>query len=294
MILKMGTRGSPLALAQSGQLAKEFMRLRPEVVVETVVITTSGDRFSPQGLGAKGLFIKEIEEALLDGRVDFAVHSGKDLPAELAPGLLIAAYPQREDPRDVYIGGPTAPWAALGPGRRIGTSSLRRKIQLLTAKPGVEVLPLRGNVDTRMRRVQEGAFDGIILALAGLRRLGRADVPHEIIPETVIVPAPAQGALAVEAKADRADVLALLAVLDHPRTRLEVECERAFLEEFGGGCSIPLGSLVRAEETGLTLSAFWSEIDGSKPVRLSQACPDPGRAMDFAREMADRLRSAAA
>lgn len=291
MNLKMGTRGSALALAQSAQLAAELGRLHPEVTIETVTITTSGDRFSPQGEGAKGLFIKEIEEALSGGRIDFAVHSAKDLPAELAPGLLIAAYPRREDPRDVYVG--KTPWAALGAGRRVGTSSLRRKIQLQQAHPGVEVLPLRGNVDTRLRKVQEGAFDGIVIALAGLRRLGRADVSHEIVPDSVIVPAPGQGALAVEANAARAEVLALLAALDHPGTRLEVECERAFLEEFGGGCSTPLGALVRVGETGLTLSAFWSESDGSGPVRLSQACPDPRRAMAFAREMADRLRSSA-
>jgi hydroxymethylbilane synthase len=298
VILKMGTRGSALALAQSGWVARELSRLNPGLSVETVKITTSGDRFSiesPQAAkklmpeGTKGLFVKEIEEALLGGAVDFAVHSGKDLPAALAAGLEIAAYPRREDCRDVYIGREGVPWSKLGPGHRVGTSSLRRGVQLLAAKPGVCVIALRGNVDTRLRKLKEGACDGIIIALAGLRRLGRADVPHEPIPTEVMLPAPAQGALAVEARSDRRDVISVLARLDHEATRREAECERAFLAEIGGGCSTPLGALACWREGLLSMAVFWSDPEGRRPVRLEEACPTGVGAPDFSRGLARRV-----
>ncbi|MBI4060247.1 MAG: hydroxymethylbilane synthase, partial [Elusimicrobia bacterium] len=210
-ILKMGTRGSALALAQSGQAARALEKLNPGLKVETVVIKTSGDLFGapppevaktlPQG--AKGLWIKEIEEALLDGRVDFAVHSAKDLPALLAAGLAVAAYPEREDPRDTFVARPGLVWAEVKAGIKIATSSLRRHLMLTAAKPGIVLLPLRGNVDTRLRKLAEGEYDAMVIAAAGLKRLGRSDVRHEPLDVEVMLPAPAQGALALEVKSGR-------------------------------------------------------------------------------------------
>ena len=253
MRVRYGTRGSALALTQAGQFAEELVRRRPGLEVERVVIQTSGDRFSlanptvPYGSGeqlpsgdggplpaenVKALFVKELEEALLAGAIDFAVHSSKDLPGELPAGLTVAAFPERADPRDAYIGSPRAPrWRDIadGAGRRVGTAALRRQIQLRLAAPRVGFVAMRGNVDTRLRKLSEGAADGLILAKAGLDRMGRGAVPHEVLPAELVVPAPGQGALAVEARADRGDLLELLAAVDHAATRLEVECERVFL-----------------------------------------------------------------
>ncbi|MDD5627908.1 MAG: hydroxymethylbilane synthase [Elusimicrobia bacterium] len=298
MRLRMGTRGSALALAQSGQTAAALMRLHPGLEVETVRIQTSGDRFSIQSpaaaaasSGTKGLFIKEIEEALLAGSIDFAVHSAKDLPAELRAGLAVAAYPEREDPRDVFIGRAGLGWASAGDGTRIGTSSLRRQVQLLAAKPGLKMLPMRGNVDTRLRKLEQGVCDALVLAGAGLRRVGLAAVAHEALPEELLLPAPGQGALALEARQDRPEVVGLLAKLDDRRTRAEVELERAFLKELGGGCSVPLAARARLRGAGAELCVFYSEPDGSRAVRLHEACEDLARAEEFVRNLAGRVRS---
>jgi hydroxymethylbilane synthase len=298
MRLRMGTRGSPLALAQSGQTAAALASLHPGLEVETVRIQTSGDRFSIQSpaqasvlaQGTKGLFVKEIEEALSEGRIDFAIHSAKDLPAELMGGLVIAAYPEREDPRDVFIGRGGLRWAAAGAGTRIGTSSLRRQVQLLAAKPGLVMLPMRGNVDTRLRKLNEGLCDGLVLAGAGLRRLGLRDVPHEPMSEDLLLPSPGQGALAVEARQDRREVAELLARLDCRQTRIEVELERAFLKEMGGGCSVPLAARARLRGTEAEFSVFYSEPDGSRSVRFDETCRDLSRAQEHARDLAGRVR----
>ncbi|MCX5795556.1 MAG: hydroxymethylbilane synthase [Elusimicrobia bacterium] len=298
MRLRMGTRGSALALAQSGQTAAALMKLHPGLEVETVRIQTSGDRFSIQSpaevsamaSGTKGLFVKEIEEALAEGRVDFAIHSAKDLPAELMAGLAIAAYPEREDPRDVFIGQGGLSWKDAGAGTRIGTSSLRRQIQLLAAKPGLKMLPMRGNVDTRLRKMNKGDCDALVLAGAGLRRLGLGAVPHEELAEELLLPAPGQGALAVEARQDRRDVVELLAKLDDRHTRVEVELERAFLKVMGGGCSVPLAARAKLRGAEADFSVFYSEMDGSRAVRLNEVCRDLPRAEEFARELAGRVR----
>lgn len=251
MKLRMGTRGSPLALAQSGQAARRLSELTG-AEVETVKIVTSGDRFQgpPDQSGTKGLFVKEIEEALLAGEIDFAVHSAKDLPGALAAGLTIAAYPEREDPRDAIIG---KKWSELAPGMKVGTTSPRRRDQL---PPGLIVEPLRGNVDTRLRKLAEGRFDAIILAVAGIKRLGLS-VDYEPIPPDVMVPAPAQGALALETRSGNEGICA---ALDHAPTRKAVEAERAFLAEVGGGCSVPLGAHARDGR----LTVFW---EGRRSVR---------------------------
>jgi len=299
MKLYMGTRGSALALAQAGTVAADLTRRHPGLEVEIVRIRTSGDRFAEKtpleardlAPGAKGLFVKEIEEALADGRVDFAVHSSKDLPAELKAGLVIAAYPPREDARDAFIGRDGLRWAQAVSGTRIGTSSLRRQVQLLAAKPGLRILPMRGNVDTRLRKLKEGACDGLVLARAGLKRLGLESIAHEPLPEAVLLPAPGQGALALEARRDRSDIMDLLAGLDHRATRLEVEFERAFLKEMGGGCSVPLGARAVARAAQMEMTVFYSEPDGSRAVRLAAECRDLECRDAFARDLAAQVRS---
>ncbi|MBI5882685.1 MAG: hydroxymethylbilane synthase [Elusimicrobia bacterium] len=324
MKIRYGTRGSALAVAQSGWLAGELCCLHPGLEVEKVIIQTSGDRFSlampdapykddPQGAGAgreapnvKAMFVKELEEALLAGTIDFAIHSSKDLPGELPPRLGVAAYPEREDPRDVYIGSPAAPtWKDIQkgspsgkPGLRVATAALRRQIQLGISAPGVSFVTMRGNVDTRLRKLGEGAADGLVLAKAGLKRLGRDCVPHEVLTEEVIVPAPGQGALAVEARLDRKDIMVLLSAADHAPTRLEVECERAFLRLMGGGCRTPLGAWARTRsrpeaepDASLDFLWFWSDDSGKHPERGSFTCPaDLAVFQTRAAELATKLR----
>ncbi len=297
--LKMGTRGSALALAQSGLMARALERLSPGLAVETVVIKTSGDRFSagapdapvaPQG-GAKGLFVKEIEEALLDSKIDFAVHSSKDLPARIAAGTLIAAYPEREDPRDALVAKGGAALDALPAGARVATSSLRRIAQLKLARPDLSTVVMRGNVDTRLRKLGEGVCEGLLLAAAGLRRLGKAgEAPHVLVPVEVILPAPAQGALALQARERDAKTSALLAKLDHAATRLAVEFERALLGALGGDCATPFGALASPAGKTVELRAFLSEEDGSRPRRLSRRCDDVARRDEFAADFASALR----
>lgn len=294
----MGTRGSALALAQSGWVVGQLRRLEPALEVETVVIKTSGDLFGAvpaeqaRALAqtTKGLFVKEIEEALAAGRVDFAVHSAKDLPSSLAPGLSIAAFPPREDARDVFIGRPGLSWKDLMPGMRVATGSLRRVVQLKAAKPGVETVPMRGNVDTRLRKLEEQKLDGLILAAAGLKRLGRADVRAEPISETEMVPSPGQGALAVETRDERSPAQALIARFDDARTREAVEVEREFLAAMSGGCSVPLGAHAVSDGKELSFSVFWSHDDGSGAVRLSERRP-LSRAAGLGRELAARVKA---
>jgi hydroxymethylbilane synthase len=296
--LKMGTRGSPLALAQSGAAARLLEKLNPGLTVETVVIKTSGDMFgapSPEKAkllpqGAKGLWIKELEEALLDGRVDFATHSCKDLPALLAPGLSIAAYPEREDPRDAFVARPGLDWAEVKAGTRIATSSLRRQLMLSAAKPGVTLLPLRGNVDTRLRKLAEGEYDAMVIALAGLRRIGRSDVPHEAMDVRVMLPAPAQGALALEVKTDRRDIAKIVGTLDHHTTRRCVELEREFLSAVGGGCGSPVGAYAQLRGGGVHLEAFFAHEGEASGKRVSGLCADDARREAFVSDLAAQAK----
>ncbi|MFI5363188.1 MAG: hydroxymethylbilane synthase [Elusimicrobiota bacterium] len=297
--LKMGTRGSALALAQSSAAARLLEKLHPGLTVETVVIKTTGDIFGapppevaktlPQG--AKGLWIKELEEALLDGRVDFAAHSCKDLPAVLADGLSIAAYPEREDPRDAFVPRPGLAWASLAAGMKVATSSLRRHQMIAAAKPGVTLLPLRGNVDTRLRKLKEGEFDAMVIAVAGIKRLGRADIPYEPLDTNVMLPAPAQGALALEVRSDRRDAAKLVAALDHPPTRLCVDLERAFLAAVGGGCGSPVAAYARSVGAGIHFEGYFA-LDGEKfGKRVLGMCGNSAGLTAFAREMAVQAKA---
>ncbi len=293
----MGTRGSALALAQSGQAARALEKLNPGLTVETVVIKTSGDLFGapppekakllPQG--AKGLWVKELEEALLDGRIDFAAHSAKDLPAALLAGLSVAAYPEREDPRDCVVG---KSWKELSSGSRVATSSLRRSLMVSAAVPGAVLVPLRGNLDTRLKKLADGEFDAMICAAAGLRRLGRADAAGQTIDPGVMLPSPAQGALALEIRSDRKEIARFLEPLDHWATRVCVEFERAFLAGVGGGCGSPVGAYARLQSGGVVMEGFYAREGEKKGKRVAGHCQDPMNRDAFVADLVAQATSA--
>jgi len=268
--LRVGTRGSPLALAQTDEVLVRLRTVRPGLRTETVVIRTHGDEGYRTDLGTaldgKRAFTKRIEDALLEDDIDFAVHSLKDLPTETATGLVIAAIPPREDPRDALVGRHTITPDDLSPGVRVGTSSLRRRAQLLSQWPGLEVIDLHGNVNTRLRRLDSNDFDAVVVAAAGMRRLhidGR--FAHLLSPD-VMTPAPGQGALALEArKGDRA-VLDLLSAIDDPGTRRTTEAERALSARVGGGCNVPFGALATVDR-GMRLRAVLADPEGRRVIR---------------------------
>jgi len=295
----MGTRGSALALAQSGMAARALEKLNSGLTVETVVIKTTGDMFgapSPEiaktlPQGAKGLWIKELEEALLDGRIDFAAHSCKDLPALLAAGLSIAALPEREDPRDAFVARPGLDWNGVKPGMKIATSSLRRHQMLLAAKPGITLLPLRGNVDTRLRKLADGEYDAMVIAVAGIKRLGRMDVKYEPLDVAAMLPAPAQGAMALEVKTSRQDVAKIVASLDHAATRRCVEYERAFLGVVGGGCGAPVAAYARLQSGGVLFEGYFALEGEAGGKRVAGLCGDDARREAFVADLAKQVLS---
>jgi hydroxymethylbilane synthase len=277
-MIVIGSRGSPLALWQANYIAS---RLNVETRIE--IIKTTGDRIQDVPLsqvGGKGLFTKEIEEALLDGRIDLAVHSLKDMPSDLPAGLTLAAIPEREDPRDALIGAP------LKEGSRVGTSSLRRTVQLMSMQRGLSIETLRGNVDTRLRKLDEGQYDTIVLAAAGLRRLGWAHRISELIPVDVMIPAVGQGALAIETRDDSGEAHRIAHVLEHEPSRIAITAERAFLAVFGGGCQVPIGAHATVNGSEIHLRAFVSEPDGSNVKRGELTGGDP---VAVGRELAKQL-----
>lgn len=283
----IGTRGSELALAQTNHMAACLRAAAPEIEVVIQIITTKGDKITDRPLakiGGKGLFTKELEAALLEGSVDLAVHSLKDLPTELPEGLCLACVPEREDPRDALITRANAPWEALPPGASVGTSSLRRKVQLLAARPDLRIVDLRGNVPTRIKKLDTENLDAIVLACAGLNRLSLAgDVKQPLAPE-IMLSAVGQGALGLECRSDDEELRAILARLHDANTFAEVRAERALLSALGGGCQTPLAALGRAQGQTLTLSACIASATGETVMRAELAGPigDPealGRAM---------------
>lgn len=267
--LRMGSRGSRLAMIQSRHVAALLEEAIPGMSVEIEVFTTRGDRVQDVPLaqiGGKGLFTEELEAALGDGGIDIAVHSLKDLPTEMPDGLCIGAVPPRATPNDALV---CTRWPALDDvpdGARVGTSSLRRKAQLLAFKPALEVVDLRGNVDTRIKRVAEGTVDAAILACAGLERIGRHDAIAEVISAERMLPAAGQGALAVESRDGDDDVLEALARITDAKTRIETAAERALLSELGGGCQVPIGALARLAGEALTLRARVCSLDGTRII----------------------------
>ncbi len=275
MPLTIASRGSQLALWQARWVSGRLTALGHECSIQ--IIKTTGDKITDvplaqvggQGLFTKGIFTKEIEEALLDGRADLAVHSLKDLPTELPAGLALAAVPQREDPHDAIVG---CKLADLPAGAKVGTSSLRRAAQLQRLRPDLIIESIRGNVDTRLRKLDEGRYSAIVLAAAGLKRLGWEARIAEILPDEVMCPAVGQGALAVETRAGGAGWDAC-AALDHPATHSAVAAERAFLRALGGGCQVPIGAHATVNGAKLHLEGLVISPDGSALVRGEREGP---------------------
>ena len=320
--LRLATRGSALALAQSRLVVDGLRAAWPELRVELVTVVTEGDRrrdVPAAALGGKGIFTAAVQQAVLDGRADLAVHSAKDLPAAQVPGLVLAAVPARDDPRDVLLGRHALTGLDdLAPGARVGTGSPRRVALLNWLRPDLELVSIRGNVDSRVRRVHAGELDAVVLAAAGLRRLGlatvraastsarEASVGHAaglrrlglasgaavpLDPET-FTPAPGQGTLAVEAREDDTGALGLLSALTHRPSRVALRAERAFLQRLGGSCTLPAGALLRPTDAGaLEIQGFLSALDGKGLVRerLRGPADDPE---GLGRTLADRLLDA--
>jgi hydroxymethylbilane synthase len=268
--LVLGTRGSRLAIWQAEWVQARLREIAPDVTVTLQRIKTSGDKMLDVPLatiGGKGLFVKEIEEALLQGTIDLAVHSMKDMPTALPAGLEIVCVPEREDPRDALVSRGGMPLAQLPQGARVGTSSLRRQAQLLHRRPDLKIEMLRGNLDTRLRKLRDGEFDAIVLAAAGLRRLGWAEQVTEYLPPDVSLPAIGQGALGIEGRADDTAVRGILSRLDHPPTRTAVVAERALLERLEGGCQVPIAAHATLTEERLRLEGLVASLDGRRFVR---------------------------
>jgi hydroxymethylbilane synthase len=271
--LRLGTRGSALARWQTDYIAARLTAAWPGLVVEIEVLHTQGDRVLDKPLpliGGKGLFTAELEEALHSGAIDLAVHSLKDLPTELPPGIVIGATPVRADVRDVVVSRSGHPLTALPPDAVVGTSSRRRAAQLLHACPLLRTADIRGNVDTRIRKAldPDGPYDAILLAAAGVERLARGDAITERVPLDLMLPAPGQGALAVQCR-DEPALLALLAPLDDPATRVAVTAERAFLSGLGGGCSVPVAAYAELVDGRLHLRGRVASLDGRAFVNVA-------------------------
>ena len=291
--LVVGTRGSPLALWQAEWVQQQLREIAPQLSVELQRIKTSGDKILDVPLakiGGKGLFVKEIEEALLRGEIDLAVHSMKDVPTALPDGLGILCVPARENPQDVLVSRQGQTLEQLPTGARIGTSSLRRQAQLLRRRPDFHISMLRGNLDTRLRKVREGEFDAIVLAAAGLRRMGWVNQVTEYLAPEVSLPAIGQGALAIEGRTSDSFVRDLLQPLDDPPTRTAVTAERALLDRLEGGCQVPIGAHATITGDRLALDALVASVDGRRVVRDRIEGP-VSDARDLGLHLAERLLS---
>lgn len=290
--LVFGARGSALARWQTGFVIRRLRAAWPALNCETKLFTTSGDKIIDKPLpeiGGKGLFTAELENALRSGEIDVAVHSLKDLPIGDAPGLALGAIGEREDARDVLVARDGGSLSTLPPSARVGTSSLRRAAQLLAARPDITLLPLRGNVDTRIRKAASGDYDAIILAAAGVLRLDLAEHISEYLPFDVMLPAPGQGALAVQCRACDSTVRELLAAIDHAPTRAAATAERAFLNALGGGCAAPVAAYATISPSpdtvlqsgegaggwGLRLTGLVASLDGRRLIRVSGQGDEP-------------------
>src|ERR1700730_3887951 len=276
--LRIGSRGSQLALWQAHHIS-DLLRARGHTV-ELEIIKTTGDKISDVALakvGTKGMFTKEIEEALVENRVDLAVHSLKDLPTELSADFEIAAITTREDPRDVFCSVKFASMEALPQHANVGTSSLRRQAQLKALRPDLQIHPVRGNVDTRLRKLESGDYDAIILAAAGLKRLGKTQLVRQLIPVEVMTPAAGQGALAIEIRNGDTATQAIVAFLDDAAARATTTCERALLSKMGGGCQVPIGAMAEVRGASLHLDAVVARPDASPLLREAGDAADPAR-----------------
>lgn len=276
--LRIGSRGSQLALWQAHHIS-DLLRAQGHSV-ELEIIKTTGDKITDVALamvGTKGMFTKEIEEALLENRVDLAVHSLKDLPTELAHDFEIAAITKRENPRDVFCSARFHSIDDLPHGAKVGTSSLRRQAQLKALRPDLKIHALRGNVDTRLRKLEAGDYDAIILAAAGLYRLGKTQLVRQVIPVEVMTPAAGQGALGIEIRRGDTATRAHLAFLNDPDARATTTCERALLNKLGGGCQVPIGAYAEVKGHRISLSALVAHPDGLRILRETREGDDPVR-----------------
>lgn len=293
--LRIGTRGSALALWQARSIARA-LRESTGIEPEIVIIKTSGDKFQQTSfsqIGTKGVFIKELEDALLEERIDLAVHSMKDVPTEMPEGLTIAAIGKREDVRDALLSANGATLASLPQGARVGTSSLRRQSQLLLARRDLRILELRGNVDTRIEKLKRGDYDAIVLAKAGLDRLGLSANITEVLPPEVSLPAAGQGAIGIEARAGDAATLRVLTTLEDAETRSAVTAERSALAGLGGGCQVPIGAWGRVENGKLLLDVAVLSANGTQRM-WEKDSGLPAEAEAIGKRVAQNLREGGA
>ena len=295
----IATRESRLALWQAEHV-RDLLRQRFGHEVDLLGMTTRGDQILDRALskvGGKGLFVKELETALEEGRAHLAVHSLKDVPMDLPPGFVLAAVLEREDPRDAFVSNHHADLAALPPGACVGTSSLRRVVQLLAERPDLRIEPLRGNLDTRLRKLDEGQYDAIVLAAAGLKRLGLGQRIRSLFEPAQMLPAAGQGALGIEPRADRADLIAALQPLAHQTTWMAVSAERAVSRAMGGSCSMPLAAHATVQGETLRIDAAWGDPEGSAALvqtRLSGVVGSLEQAAALGTQVAAQLRAAGA
>jgi len=289
--LIIGSRGSALALAQTNWIREKIIARFPAVEVSVHVIRTSADKDTTSSIrsgAAVGVFVKELEQALLQKEIDLAVHSMKDLPTSIPDGLRIAAIPEREEAQDALITGGASGLFQLPAGARIGTGSIRRQAQILALRPDLKVLDIRGNIETRLRKLQEGTYDAIVLACAGLNRLGLGDRIAAKFSTSEMLPAPGQGALAVEARDDDARLDDIAAALNHLPTFQAVTAERAFLQRMGGGCNVPVAAYARVEGGFVEMDGLVASPDGSRALR-SVLRGDCDTAVETAMHLADEI-----
>jgi hydroxymethylbilane synthase len=290
--VRLGTRGSALALWQANWTKRELETRWPNLQVDLVPIKTTGDKIIDVPLakiGGKGLFTKEIDEALLDGRIDLAVHSMKDVPFQLPDGIEFGAIPEREDARDAFISnGPKI--QELKNGATIGTSSLRRQVQLRHRFPSLNLVTLRGNVDTRLRRLAANDFDGIILAVAGLKRLGHTEWITQILDDDVMLSAAGQGALGIVCRTSDDSTRKILEVLDHAATRVTVTAERGLLRVLGGSCQVPIAGKATLAADSLSIKGLVADLSGDRVVTY-QLSGTPDRALELGMQLGEKLLS---
>ncbi|MEI8012582.1 MAG: hydroxymethylbilane synthase [Candidatus Omnitrophota bacterium] len=265
----VGARKSQLSLTQTNSVIRVLKGYFPDHGFEFKAISTAGDRNMDHAalFHHQGIFVKEIEEALLRGEIDLGIHSLKDMPCDIRAGLSLGAVGEREDPRDAFLSGDGSLFRALKPGASIGTSSVRRRAQILSLRPDLKVVDMRGNVDTRLKKLRSGDVDALVIACAGLVRLGQGEFITERLPFDMMLPAPCQGALGLEIRQDDARLKAIVSKFDHALTRACVTAERAFLKTLGGGCSLPVGALACLENDVFTLTGQVVDPDGRKEVR---------------------------
>jgi hydroxymethylbilane synthase len=289
--LVIGSRGSRLALLQAEWVRDRLLVAQPDLNVKIEAIATKADKMLDAPLakiGDKGLFIKELEQALLEGRIDMAVHSAKDVPTELPPQLALGALTEREQVHDVFVGAASSV-SGIPEGARVGSSSLRRRSQLLALRPDLELVDIRGNVQTRLRKLEAGVAQGTVLAAAGLNRLGRVDLVAFVFGLDELLPAVGQGALAVEVRADDDRVGELVAIVNHEPTALELRAERTLMRELEGGCQVPIAGLAELDGERLRLRAFVGSLDGRQTVHAQLEAP-ASQPEELGRSLAEKLR----